>query len=103
MSFRNEGSLRLPPLLGRFGRRAAGDVHADGAEDVVDAVVGRDFGEHLAVVGGGAEGRGVERDLAEQLALDRGREFLRRDLGPLGHAELVDDQQRLGLGRAAAP
>src|SRR3569833_2782740 len=91
--------LEATALADGLRRRAAGDVHTDGAEDVVGTIVGCHLGEHLAVVGGGAEGRGIEADLAEQLALDRGRELLGSDLRALGDTELVDDQQRLGLAR----
>ena len=55
-------------------------MHADGAIDVVDLVVGRDLGDHLAIVGGRAEEGRVERNLAEQLAINGGGELVRRDL-----------------------
>src|SRR5690606_1625592 len=67
-------------------------------EDLVATVIARDLGDHLAVIGGGAEGRGIETDLPEQTALDGSREFVGRDLGPAGNAELVHHQQRLALG-----
>src|SRR4051812_34377737 len=97
LELQERGQLDAGPLAGRLGSGAAGDVHADGAEHVVGAIVGGDFSDHLAVVGGGAEGGGVERDRAQQPALDRLGEFLRRDLGTLRHAELVDHQQRFGF------
>src|SRR5688572_29312555 len=64
------------PLARHFRRRAAGDMHAHVLEDVIDAVVGRHFRQHLPIIGGDAESSRIERDLAEQAALDRIGEFL---------------------------
>src|SRR5690606_32901743 len=61
------GELEARLAGGAFRRGAAGDVHADGAEHLVGAVVGGDFGDHLAVIGRSAEGLRVETELAEQL------------------------------------
>ena len=62
--------------------------------------LGGDLGDHLPVIGGGAEQGRIERDLAGQPALDGGGKFGSRDFGALGHAGLVDDQDRIALGRA---
>src|SRR3569833_1786361 len=94
---RTELQAAAPRLGCCLGRGTAGHVHADHAEDLIGPVVRRDLGEHLAVVCSRPERRRVEGDLAEQLALNRCRELLGCNLGPLGHTKLVDHQQRLSL------
>src|SRR6185437_2513582 len=91
--------LQAARLAPGFGGAAPHHVHGDRPIDFVAAVVGRNFGNHLPVVGCRSEDGGIERDLAQQLAIDRGGELRRADLGAARHAELVDDQQGCALGR----
>src|SRR3569623_2150750 len=81
LELQERGQLGRLALAAHLWRRPACHVHADDAEDVVDAVVGRNLGEHLAVVGRGTVGGRIEWNLTQQLALDGGSKLLGSDLG----------------------
>ena len=56
--------------------------------------LGGELLDHLAVVGGQAEGLAVELDDLRRLEVERDREFLDRDLRPLRRLGHVDDEVR---------
>ena len=62
---------------------------------------GGHFGDHLAVVGGGAEQLRLERDDRDRLVLQRLGEVGRLDLRPLRHADLVEAVVRAVVVRRA--
>ncbi len=79
----------MPSVVERSGALRPVTCKPDGAEAPARLVVGGDLGNHLAVIGGGAEGLGVKSRPAEQPAFDRGRELVGRDLGRRGTPSLL--------------
>src|SRR5262245_21507928 len=69
---------------------AAGEHLRKLAEGLGSAVAGREFGDHLPIVGGGAEHLRLERDDGNWPLIERLREISGIDLGSLGHSDLVE-------------
>ena len=63
-------------------------------EHLGGAVIGREFRDHLAVIGGGAEHPRVERNSRDRLALDGLGESRALDFRALGHADLIKTIER---------
>src|SRR5213595_2607898 len=57
-------------------------------------MIGGDFRDHLAVIGGRAKHLRLERNGRDRLGLDRLGKFVEVDLGSLRHADLIEAIQR---------
>ena len=88
----SSGGAAAPPRALDF--RAAGQRLRQLAEHLRRLMVGRHFGNHLAVVGGGAEKLRLERNDRERIAFQRLGEVCRGDFRPLRHADLIEAVMR---------
>ena len=75
-------------LLGFPDFRPAGHSPRQFGNRLVDFACRLDLGDHLAVVGGGAEEFRLERDGRRRLQIDRFGEIGQRDLGPLRNSDI---------------
>ena len=62
-------------------------------------MAGGHFGDHLAVIGGGAEQLRLERNARDRLVVERLGEIGRLDLRPLRHADLVEADRTAAVVR----
>src|SRR3981189_2622517 len=85
---------RQQPTSRFFGFAAAGQLLRDLHKHLADAMIGRDFRDHLAVVGRGAEDSRVTWNRRDRLTLNGLGEFARGDFRPLGHADLAEAIER---------
>jgi dihydroflavonol-4-reductase len=79
---------------------AAGHLLRDLPEQVRRPVTGRDLGDHLSIVGGGAEHLRLERDHGDRFVFQRAGEIGGLDFRALGHADLVETIERPAVVRA---
>src|SRR3954453_4193803 len=90
---RQERPLRL------LGLAAACQPLRNLQEHLGGAMIGGDFRDHLAVIGGRAEHLRLERDRRDRLAFDRLGELARRNFGALRDADLVEAIERRAIVR----